>query len=251
MPGFLLCIKSSDKKHNFAFVDKLTFEECTLLVDLNRNAKIAFILNGKPCIFSVHELIIKTVNIDEYPMINGLISNVGEYDVEDFKKKLFDCVKKYDMDKYKEQVIVIMNIEGKNFKINKLVTMGIRLHEMITYFKNYDICRAQGLGNSGSLLGPKDPTKSDIVVKLSINDVDSDDDDEEISFKIADVNFEVLDSSYFDAYNQIYHFVNDNQNSTIKYMLTNIINFINKKLGSYYDNSFYVEAFEAFKESLL
>jgi len=228
MSGFLLCVKSSDKKHDFAFVDKLTFEECTLLVDLNRNAKIAFILNGKPCIFSVHELIIKTVNIDEYPMINGLINNVGEYDVEDFKKKLFDCVKKYDMDKYNEQVIVIMNIEGKNFKINKLVTMGIRLHEMITYFKHYNI-----------------------IVELSINDVDSDDDDEEISFKIADVNFEVLDSSYFDAYNQIYHFVNDNQNSTIKYMLTNIINFINKKLGSYYDNSFYVEAFEAFKESLL
>ena len=227
MSNFTICVKYLSKEHKFAFISELNFKECASLTDLNRNAKIGFMLNGKPCIFNVHELIIKIINISDYPMIGGLLENVGEYDAADFRQKLFSCVKKYDMDKYKEQIIVIMNINGKNYHVNKLVTMGIKLYDMITYFKSYDI-----------------------VVKLSINDVDSDDDDEEIMFKLSDVHFEVLDSSYFDVYNQVYHFVNDNQNSTIKYMLTNIINFINKKLGTYYDNSFYVEAFDAFKESL-
>lgn len=227
MVQYILCVKNTRKEYDFSFVSELNFDECALLTDLNRNAKISFILNEIPCIFNIHELIIKIINITNYPKIEGLIKNIGNYDIVDFRKKLFNCVKKYDIDKYKEQIIVIMNIEGKNFYVNKLVTMGVKLYEMITYFKKYDI-----------------------TVELSINDVDSDDDDAEILFKLSDVQFEVLDLSYFDVYNQVYHFVNDNQNSTIKYMLTNIINFINKKLGSYYDNSFYVEAFDAFKESL-
>lgn len=228
MSDHIICVKYLIKEHrNFVYIGKLNFGECAALTDLNKNAKIGFMLNGKPCIFNVHELIIKIINIVDYPKVGGLLKIVGDYDVEDFRQKLFRCVKKYDMDKYKEQVIVIMNIVGKNYRVNKLVTMGIKLHEIIEYFKSYDI-----------------------VVELSINDIDDDDDDEEISFKLSNVQFEILDSSYFDVYNQVYHFVNDNQNSTIKYMLTNIINFINKKLGTYYDNSFYVEAFEAFKESL-
>lgn len=228
MSNHIICIKSSIKEYrNFVYVGELDFIKCAALIDLNKNAKIGFMLNGKPCIFNVHELIIKIINIADYPKVGGLLKIVGDYDVLDFRQKFFGCIKKYDMDKYKEQVIIIMNIVGKNYHVNKLVTMNVKLYEIIKYFKYYDI-----------------------VVKLSINDVDDDDDDEEISFKLSNVQFEILDSSYFDVYNQVYHFVNDNQNSTIKYILTNIINFINKKLGTYYDNSFYVEAFEAFKESL-